>query len=589
MRAAGDFRVPAGIVIAGLAFLSASCATINRPQAFRTFLLPPPVQASRQEPVLDPPNLQPDYFANEAPFLTDAATLSFVSPPEPSDTDFVIKQADDRFAAGKQALSDGRPQDARKEFNRAIEVLLAADTADRTRIERRLEELSDRIYRYDLDELGASESSDQVSYDRAPMDGILEMTFPVDPSMRSKVIEQIRATASQLPLDANDDSVIGAINFFTSTRGKKIVAAGLRRQGRYKAMIERVLAEEGLPQELIFVAQEESGFLPRAKSNKSCVGMWQFAAFRGKEYGLEQTASTDDRMDPEKATRAAAHHLHDLYDHFGDWYLAIAAYDCGPGCIDHAVMRTGYADFWKLRKLNVLPKETANYVPVILAMTIISKNAKDYGLDDLEPEPPLEYDTIELQSPTHLSLVADAVDRPLSEIKELNPAVLRSVAPAGYRLHVPKGTGETLETAFRIIPENRRDSWRLHRVSTGDTFASLAQRYKAQTALLSSANHGEMPEVGQWAAVPVAYPGDRSVHPAPSTAKRTSGKRVRTVAKGTHAVKGSAAKASAAKSAPAKASTVRKPARKSTAKPVTKSAAHRSTPRAASANDSGRF
>ena len=106
-------------------------------------------------------------------------------------------------------------------------------------------------------------------------------------------------------------------------------------------------------------------------------------------------------MDPELATRAAARHLHDLYNHFGDWNLAMAAYNCGPGCVDHAIQRTGFADFWQLRRLNVLPKETANYVPAILAMTIIGKNAKDYGLDDLDMEQPLEYDTIELESPTH--------------------------------------------------------------------------------------------------------------------------------------------------------------------------------------------
>lgn len=519
---AGDTRVLAATVGIALALSSAGCVTAARPQQFKTFLLPPAVQPTAQAPVLDPPPADPGLYANEAPLLTDAASVTFVPPPTPTDTDFLIKQADDRFAAGKQAIADGRNLDARKEFNRAIEVLLTADgSVDRTRIERHLEELSETIYRYDLDDLGASESSDQVSYDRAPMDGIIDMTFPVDPSLRTKVIEQIRATASQLPLDAHDDSVIGAINFFSSTRGKKILISGLRRQGRYKSMIERVFAEEGLPQELIFVAQAESGFLPRALSNKKCVGMWQFAAFRGKEYGLDQTASTDDRMDPEKATRAAARHLHDLYDHFGDWYLAIAAYDCGPGCIDHAVMRTGYADFWMLRKLKVLPQETANYVPVILAMTIMAKNAKDYGVEDIDPDPPLEYDTIELQTPTHLALIADAVDRPLSDIKELNPAILRSIAPAGYRLHVPKGTVAQVEAAFQVVPPNRRDSWRLHRVESGDTFAALARRYSAQASLVSSANREEMPGVGEWAAIPVAYPGERI--PRTGSSKHTTG------------------------------------------------------------------
>jgi membrane-bound lytic murein transglycosylase D len=561
MRTAANARV---LSIAVFCIVTSACALTGRSQQFRNSFLPPPAHPAQDEavPLIEQPNLSTDLYSNETPFLAESSSLTFVPPPRPTDTDFLIKQADDRFAAGKQAIAEGRMEDARKEFNRAIDALLTApdSSLDRSRLERRLEELAESIYRYDLDQVGSTEASDKISYDKAPMEGILDMTFPVDPSMRTRVVEQIRATTSQLPLDATDDSVIGAINFFSSERGRKIVAAGLRRQGRYKAMIERVLDEEGLPRELIFVAQEESGFLPRALSNKACVGMWQFAKFRGKEYGLEQTSSTDDRMDPEKATRAAAHHLHDLYDHFGDWYLAIAAYDCGPGCVDHAVMRTGYADYWMLRKLNVLPKETANYVPVILAMTIIAKNAKDYGLDELDPEPALEYDSLELQTATHLALVAEAVGRPLSEIKELNPAVLRSVAPAGYRVHVPKGTIPDLEAAFRVVPSDRRDTWRLHRIETGDTFAALAKRYNAQTAArVSSANHGELPAAGEWAAIPTAYPGDRAPRAATNAGTKTSARRSSRKKPG----------------AVAHAATARKAPVKSAPKSAPKTAAHR--------------
>ena len=222
-----------------------------------------------------------------------------------------------------------------------------------------------------------------------------------------------------------------------------------------------------------------------------------------------QSPAIDDRMDPEKATRAAAHHLHDLYNHFGDWYLAMAAYNCGPGCVDQAIQRTGYADFWTLRRLNVLPRETANYVPAILAMTIIGKNARDYGLDDVEFENAVEYDTVELESATHMALLADAVDRPLSEMKELNPSILRSVAPAGTTVHLPKGALPQLEAALRAIPANRRDSWRLHRMAVSDTFASLAIRYKTTAAMVSSVNHDELPDTGALAVIPAAYPGDR--------------------------------------------------------------------------------
>jgi membrane-bound lytic murein transglycosylase D len=254
------------------------------------------------------------------------------------------------------------------------------------------------------------------------------------------------------------------------------------------------------------------------------VGLWQFAKFRGKEYGLLQTPATDDRMDPEKATRAAAKHLHDLYTHFGDWYLALAAYDCGPGCVDHAVMRTGYADFWQLRRLNVLPKETANYVPVILAMTIMAKNAAFYGLDHVEKDPALEFDTIEVPTATHLALIADALERPVSDLKELNPALVRLVAPAGFSIHVPKGSRDSLEAALATVPPNRRDSWRLHRVQTGDTLASVAKRYNAQTALVSSANREAMAAVGEWMAIPVPYPGDRTAA-SKATAKKPVRKR----------------------------------------------------------------
>jgi membrane-bound lytic murein transglycosylase D len=470
--------------------------------------LPPSLAASIPpvQPITEPPVLMAGVYANETPDFGSSLKVL----PRSTDTEFILRRAEDRYTAGKKAIEEGRTEDARKEFDKAIEILLNApeDTAERPRLERRLQEMIDAIYRYDAGELGANEPATEAAADGRPIDDLLEMTFPVDPSLRNKVREQIQATVSQLPLEESD-AVISYINYFSSPRGKASLEAGLRRSGRYKPMIQRILAEEGLPQELIFLAQAESGFAPKAVSNKLCVGLWQFLKSRGEEYGLQVTPSVDERMDPEKATRAAARHLHDLYAHLGDWYLAMAAYDCGPGCIDHAVARTGYADFWSLRRLNVLPKETSNYVPVILAMIIVSKNAKDYGLDEIEPDSPLAYDTVELEAPTSLALAAAAVDRPIAELKELNPALLKSVAPGGYQLRLPGGTLEQLEEAFAVIPPNQRDSWRVHRVESGDTAASLAKRYGATAEMIASVNRGEIPEPGAFAAIPVAYPGDR--------------------------------------------------------------------------------
>jgi membrane-bound lytic murein transglycosylase D len=414
-------------------FLS-GCATGSNSQRFTVSLMPPAPPQVVASAVVDEPEVTAPAKISETPIFLNA---SLHVPPRPSQTDVRIRRADERFAVGKRAYQDGDLLTARTEFDKAIDLLLTTpeNLPDRYKVERKIEQMVAAIHKYDVNGLGAGDFSSQTAYDKAPLEDILEMTFPVDPELKPRVKEQLSGTVSQLPLQMTD-AVLSYINYFNSDRGRRTLLAGLRRAGRYKPLIQRILAEEGVPQELIYLAQAESGFLPRAVSHKAAVGMWQFVQWRGRQYGLNQTAYTDDRLDPEKATRSAARHLRDLYEHFGDWYLAIAGYNCGDGCVEKAVQRTGYADFWDLRARNAIPKETTNYVPIIVAMTIMHKNAKDYGLEDIEIDPPLTYETIEVEAPTHLALVADTADRPVSDIRELNPSLLSSVAPAGFQLHV---------------------------------------------------------------------------------------------------------------------------------------------------------
>jgi membrane-bound lytic murein transglycosylase D len=192
---------------------------------------------------------------------------------------------------------------------------------------------------------------------------------------------------------------------------------------------------------------------------------------------LKRSGAFDERLDPEKATRAAARFLKALHERYGDWYLAMAAYNCGAGAVDRAVERTGYADYWELLRRHALPQETANYVPIILAMTIIAKNPQDYGLDMVGMDSPLEYDSIRLTAATHVDLIADATLQPVSVIRDLNPSLLGRLAPAGFQVHVPRGTASATQEALETVPANSRHAWRLHHVSTGDTLVAIAKTY----------------------------------------------------------------------------------------------------------------
>jgi membrane-bound lytic murein transglycosylase D len=481
-----------------------------------SFLPPAPKAVVQIQTATDVPQIRTNLY------LADTPTFIYPNlqiPAKPTDADLRIDRANDRFTSGKRLYQSGDTEAARKEFDRAVDILMGApDTLkDRTRIERRLEEMVAAIHRYDVNGMGAGDLSDKLSYDKAPLEDILEMTFPVDPRIKPKVKEQALTTASQLPLEVND-AVLSYVHFFSSDRGRRTLVAGLKRAGRYKPLIQRVLAEEGVPQELIYLAQAESGFFPRAVSHKAATGMWQFMRERGREYGLTQSAYSDDRLDPEKATRSAARHLKDLYDHFGDWYLAIAAYNCGPGGVERAVERTGYADFWQLRSRNALPKETTNYVPIILAMTIMAKNAKDYDLENIETDTPLEYDNLKLTSATHLALIADIAERPVSELRELNPALLTNIAPAGYDLHLPRDAREAVMAGLEAVPENRRASWRMHRVAQGDTMVSIARQYNTSPSSIAAANARGILEAGGLILIPASMQESR----ARATSTRTS-------------------------------------------------------------------
>ncbi len=249
----------------------------------------------------------------------------------------------------------------------------------------------------------------------------------------------------------------------------------------------------------MFLAQAESGFQPLALSRMGARGMWQFMPWDGQHAGLQHNWWVDERQDPEKATRAAARLLKDLFSQFGDWYLAMAAYNSGPGTVQRAVQRTGYADFWELYRRDVLPEETRNYVPIILAMTIMAKNPSQYGLDHLPIDPAAASDTVRIHYPIDLRLVAECIDSSTTVLQELNPSLLRMTTPKDmdFDLHLPVGTAEKFQKTVAAIPEEMRVYWRYHRVESGETLSEIARRYHTTASTIAEANNLQGDDLAQ--------------------------------------------------------------------------------------------
>jgi membrane-bound lytic murein transglycosylase D len=402
----------------------------------------------------------------------------------------LIAKVEKEYQAGQANYQAGHMEAAKENFDTAFNLLVAGpiDLKSDDRLEREFEKLLDGVNGLELAALQEGDGFTEQKSEPAPIDEANDVTFPVDPNIKAKAAAEVQSTHSDLPLVLND-TVAGYINYFSS-RGRGTLESALARSGQYKEMISRVLKEEGVPQDLIYLAQAESGFRPLALSHAGARGMWQFMSSRAKGYGLERSWWVDERQDPEKATRAAARHLKDLYNQFGDWYLAMAAYNSGPGTVQSAVRRTGYADFWELYKRNVLPKETRNYVPIILAVTIMAKNPEQYGLDHIDATKPLAADSIKINYPVDLRLVAECVDASASDLQALNPSLLRMTTPKDreFELHLPAGSKQKYQAAIAAIPTEMRVWWRYHKVEEGDTLASIARNYRTTAKAIAEAN-----------------------------------------------------------------------------------------------------
>jgi membrane-bound lytic murein transglycosylase D len=431
------------------------------------------------------------------------------APAKPDPAELLIAEAEKQYAAGQANYQAGHLETAKSNFDEAFNTLLSSnlDIRNDERLEREFDKIVEAVHELELVALKQGDGFTEQRSEPAPIDEANDITFPVDPNVKAQAEAEIKTTKSDLPLVLNDQ-VAMFINYFSSPRGRATLEHAWARSGRYRDMISRILKAEGVPQDLIYLAQAESGFQPLALSRAGARGMWQFMAQSGALYGLERNWWVDERQDPEKATQAAARHLKDLYKQFGDWYLAMAAYNSGASTVQHAVERTGYADFWELYRRGVLPQETRNYVPIILAETIMLKNPDTYGLGHVAPEPPQEVDKVTISYPVDLRLVAECVDTPVERLQELNPSLLRITTPKdqGFTLDLPAGTRERYENAIAAIPQDMRTWWRYHQVEYGDSLASIARKYHTSASSIAEANNlpGEEVKVGAKLIIPIA-------------------------------------------------------------------------------------
>ena len=456
----------------------------------------------------------PPLVSNGPPRTAQTSATTTAATPQESANAYRVQQlitnAERSYRSGVANYQADRLDAARTDFDFAVDIILTSgiDLKTEPTLSDEFERLVNAVNSLELAALKQGNGFSPKLED-APLDTAEDITFPANPELVARLKSELNVT-SDLPLVINDE-VAGYINVFSNSESfRKHMAASLQRVGKYRGLIQNVLKEEGVPQDIIYLAVAESGFQPQVVNTKSGAGgMWQFMTFTGTQYGLTRNGYFDYRFDPEKSSRAYAKYIKALYAQFGDWYLAMAAYDWGPGNIQKAVSRTGYADYWELYRRNAMPRETRAYVPQILAAVIMAKNPEKYGLNKLVPSPAVIYDTVNIDYATNLNLVADITSSSVQELVALNPALLRLSTPndIAFDLHIPPGTKDLYQERINDIPKDKRSSWRFHEVKPGETLDTIAAALHSHASEIAETNEVSLSsplETGDELIVPIA-------------------------------------------------------------------------------------
>jgi membrane-bound lytic murein transglycosylase D len=431
----------------------------------------------------------------------------------------VITRAEDHFRRGKLNLEDNKREQAREEFDKAVDSILESgfDVRASQRLQTYYLELVERIYREEVpltqptapaaanSQFVAQNTQDPATQKTPPQIGFRDQKFepsPLDELSKLVLTDREKEVSGQdlLALEQAQKNVNFSftlnpliqqyINYYQG-RNRATMENGLRRSGQFMKLARKIFAEEGVPLDVTWLGQVESAWKTKAVSWASASGLWQFIPSTGRMYGLRQNAYIDERNSIEQATRASARHLKDLAKRYnGNWELAMAAYNTGAGNIDRAIARAGSANFWMIYPY--IAQETRNYVPNILAVILIAKNPEKYGFKGIKPDAPWSYDVVQVPTATSLQLVADATDSNIDYIRTLNPELRRDTTPRGdsYNVRIPGGRAKQFAALIQRIPPERRETARLIPVAPGEDWQSIANRTGINAAQLQAMNSG---------------------------------------------------------------------------------------------------
>src|SRR5215510_8556243 len=433
----------------------------------------------------------------------------------------IITRAEDHFRKGKLNLEDNKRNQAREEFDKAIDSILESgfDVRASQKLQTYYLELVERIYREEVPlqqptaapntatmQMVAQNTQTQEpktpppsqvgfrdqKFEPSPLDDLSKLVLT---DREKEVSGEDLVALEQAKKNVNFTFTLNPliqqfINYYQG-RNRGTMENGLRRSGQYMKLARKIFVEEGVPVDITWLGQVESAWKPRAVSWAAASGLWQFIPSTGRMYGLRQTAYIDERNSYEQATRASARHLKDLSKRYnGNWELAMAAYNTGAGNVDRAISRAGTANFWMIYPY--IAQETRNYVPNILAVILIAKNPEKYGFKGIKADAPMSYDVVQVPTATSLQLVADATDTNVDYIRSLNPELKRDITPRGdtYNVRIPAGRAKQFASLIQRISPDKRETARLISVASGEDWQSVANRTGINVAQLQAWNSG---------------------------------------------------------------------------------------------------